>query len=120
MGRLFDDRERAEELYYAMSEEARFLAHCRAIRELGSYATSKLGLDADTSRAYSDELVGSLAFGSKDDAIIAKVKNDLSDNGVDVSEAELKSELTRYLAIAQPAPSISNVGIVRPPRPLER
>ncbi len=120
MARLFEDRERAEELYFARSEEARFLAHCRALRQLGAFATSKLGVDGESARAYSDELVGCLAFGSKDEAIIAKVKTDLANSGIDVSEADLKAELTRYLAIAEPAPSFGTVGIVRPPRPLER
>ena len=85
MGRLFEDRERAEELLFARSEEARFLAHCNALRKLAAYAGERRGLDMQATETYAEtlislsveghrdaELPGSLGTGPEDPADLAR------------------------------------------------
>lgn len=95
---LFDERERAEELYFVRNQELAFIARCRAVRRFGTSATERLGLDGATARDYSDALVDSLAHGGTDETVIARVHADLTENGIGAEIADLRAELDRLRA----------------------
>ena len=96
---LFDERERAEELYFVRNQELAFIAHCRAVRRFGTLATERLGLDGATARDYSDALVDSLAHGATDENVIGRVHADLTENGIATEIADLRAELIRLRAL---------------------
>lgn len=96
---LFDERERAEELFFVRNQELAFIAHCRAVRRFGTNASERLGLDGATARDYSDALVDSLAHGATDETVIGRVHADLAENGIGSEIGELRAELNRLRAL---------------------
>ncbi|MDN3626002.1 DUF1476 domain-containing protein [Methylobacterium isbiliense] len=100
MIKAFEERERAAELLFARYEEARFAAHCYAVRALAAYAVRQLGVNDQTSEAYARVLIAAMIGGVDDEALLARVQADLAANGVDVSLTDLRDEMRRSTAQA--------------------
>ncbi|KQP94664.1 MULTISPECIES: ATPase inhibitor subunit zeta [unclassified Methylobacterium] len=95
MSRLFEERERAAEMRFVRSEEARFLAHCQGVKSLAAYAAELLGVDRLSSDAYADELMASVIQGARSQALVERVQADLRANGVSAEIGILAQQLCR-------------------------
>ncbi|WP_264047346.1 DUF1476 domain-containing protein [Methylobacterium flocculans] len=93
MSRFFEERERAAEMLFVRTEEARFRVHAQGVQSLAAYAAQVLGVDHFSALAYAEELMASVIQGTKDDALIARVQADLEANGVVVDRAPLVQHL---------------------------
>lgn len=100
MNRLFEDRERAQELLFVRSEEARFVAHCGALRKLAAYAAERRGLRADAARAYADRLVALSVDGTPDADLLERTRADIAAEGDAIDATELAAVFGRCLASA--------------------
>src|SRR5262245_56455874 len=96
----FDERERSFEKKFALDEELKFRAAARRNKLLAQWAAAKLGL----SGADVDEYIKAVRKadlvekGSED--VFRKVKKDLEDKGVRVSDGELRKIMADFLTAA--------------------
>ncbi|MHC1998869.1 ATPase inhibitor subunit zeta (plasmid) [Methylobacterium sp. CM6241] len=93
MTRFFEERERAAEMLFVRSEEARFRVHAQGVQSLANYAAQALGVDYQSAVAYADELMSSVIHGAKDNELIERVRADLEANGVAANTAVLAQQL---------------------------
>ena len=99
----FDKREEAFEKKFALDEEQKFKAEARRNRLLGLWAAGKLGLSGDAAGAYAKEVVAAEFAEGADAAVVRKLMGDFGAKGIDVTEAQLREEMTELMvqAIAQ-------------------
>lgn len=100
MGRLFEDRERAEELLFARSEEARFVAHRSALRKFAAYAAERRGLRPEAALTYADRLVALSIDGMPDADLLERTRADIAAEGDAIEASELSAVFGRCLASA--------------------
>lgn len=89
----FDDRERAFENLFAHDQESAFRARARRDRELGLWAARLLGLEGGDAERYADELVALAIASGGDDAIAAKLGEDLSRRGPHMTEQGIRQRM---------------------------
>jgi hypothetical protein len=95
----FEDREKGFERKFAVDQELEFKAQSRAARTLGEWAARKMGLE--NVEDYVKAVVRSeLGAGGEDD-VVRKVVQDLAGSGLEVREAEVRSKMDEFLAIAR-------------------
>jgi hypothetical protein len=99
----FNDRERAEEAKYAMDEDTRFRVTARRNRLLGQWAAEKMGLSAVETEAYAKAVVQADFEEAGDEDVIRKLLGDLTNAGVDISEADIRAALETKAAEARQA-----------------
>lgn len=89
----FNEREKAFENKFAHDAQLKFKAQARAAKLIGVWAAEKMGKTGDAIMAYALEVV---EFDLKEpgtDDIIAKVKADLSANGITMTDKEMDTQL---------------------------
>ena len=96
----FNDREKSFEKKFAMDEELKFKAESRRNRLLGQWAAAKLGLSGAAVDDYVKAVRKADLAQKGDDDVFQKVKNDLKDKGVSVTDSELRQAMTEFLATA--------------------
>lgn len=96
----FDDRERAFENQFAHDEEVRFRVRARRNRALAVWASTRLGQGGAVATAYGDDIVAAAVSGSDDDTLVRRVVDDLAKAGHAVSDAEVRAEMERQMALA--------------------
>jgi hypothetical protein len=96
----FDERERSFEKKFALDEELKFRAAARRNRLLAQWAAAKLGLSGAAVDDYIKAVrkVDLADKGGED--VFHKLKRDLDDKGVRVSDGELRKTMTDLLATA--------------------
>lgn len=92
-----DDRKRAIENKFAHDAELKFKAEGRRNRLLGTWAGERLG-KADVS-AYVSDIVDAGMSKDGEENVLAKVRNDFATAGIAVTDDELRSKMTEFLAI---------------------
>ncbi len=100
MANAFQDRQKSQEAKYKMDEELRFKAESRRNRLLGEWLADKFGLKDDARKAYAAEVVQSDLEAPGIEDVIAKVMKDVKDRGANVSEKEIRDQITRLYAVA--------------------
>jgi hypothetical protein len=95
----FDKREEGFERKFVLDEELKFKADARRNRLLGVWAAEQIGMTADEARAYAKEVVAA-DFEPAGNGAVHKVTRDLAENGVVVSDTELRSKLDELMAQA--------------------
>ncbi len=104
----FTEREKAFEAEFKRNQELRFRVTARRNRLFGLWAAAPLGLSGGEEAEGYGKTVVEADFEAPGDAdVINKVRTDLDNRGVAVTEAELRAELDRATAearrqIAQP------------------
>ncbi len=93
----FDDRERAQERKFVMDAESAFKANARRAKLLGLWAAELMGLDQATAKVYALDVVKSDLAEPGDEDIYRKVKGDLEEKGVEMSEHRLRREMADFL-----------------------
>ena len=96
----FNDREKSFEKKFAMDEELKFKAEARRNRLLGQWAAGKLGLSGTAIDDYVKAVRKADLAQKGDDDVFQKVKNDLKDKGVSVTDSELRQAMNEFLAAA--------------------
>ena len=94
--RSFEDREKGFEAEFKRNQELAFRVTARRNKLFGLWAAEKLGIAAgDAAEAYARAVIDADFEKPGDSDVIEKVQGDLKAKGVDLSEAQLRSELTR-------------------------
>jgi hypothetical protein len=96
----FDERERAFEKKFALDEELKFRAEARRNRLLAQWAAEKLGLAGAEVDDYVKAVRKADLVEKGDEDVFRKVKQDLDDKGVPISEVELRKTMADLLATA--------------------
>ena len=97
----FDDRERAFEAKFQFDGEQAFKVNARRDKLLGLWAAGRMGLTGQQADTYARSVVYSDLADSHHDQMIAKLKADLDEAEVHLSEAELRGEMDRQLVHAR-------------------
>ena len=96
----FDDRERAFENLFAHDQELAFKAQARRNRDIGLWAARQLGKSGPEADLYaSDILMQSIEKGGSG-AIVARIRQDLAEHGVTVSDHQILRRMDELLAAA--------------------
>ena len=97
---IFDEREKSYEAKYKLDEERRFKAMSRRNKLLGLWAAGQMGMSRNAAEDYAKEVIVASLDAPGDDGVIAKVMNDLEDQGGGVTEEQLRNEMERLFGLA--------------------
>ena len=97
----FDNRERAFEAKFQLDEEQAFKVNARRDKLLGLWAAGRMGLTGQQADTYARSVVYSDLADSHHDQMIAKLKADLDEAGVHLTEADLRTEMDKLLSHAR-------------------
>jgi hypothetical protein len=94
--RSFEDRQKGFEAEFQRNQELQFRVTARRNKLFGLWAAEKLGLQAgDAAEAYARAVVDADFEKPGDSDVIEKVQKDLAAKGMNLSEPQLRTELTR-------------------------
>lgn len=96
----FDEREKAFEKKFAHDQDLKFKAEARRNKYLGEWAAAKLGLSGAAVEDYVKAVRKSDLEKAGDDDVLAKVAKDFADKGVNVPQAEIRRQMSEFLAQA--------------------
>ena len=94
----FDDRERAHEAHFALSQEQEFRAMSRRNRLLGQWAGGLLGKTGDDLEAYCREVIRSDFEHPGEEDVFRKLAADLQGRA---DEGEIRGQMARLLEEAR-------------------
>lgn len=92
-----DERRNTFENKFAHDEDLRFRAIARRNKMLGLWAAEKLGKTGEDAQAYAGEVVRADFEEAGDEDVIRKITADFSAASVNVSDAELRTQLIDFL-----------------------
>jgi hypothetical protein len=95
----FDERERAYETKFSLDQELKFKAEARRNKLFAEWAAAKLSLSGSAVADYVKQVVKADLSDPGQGAHL-KVKMDLEDKHVRVSDSELRSVMTQFLVTA--------------------
>jgi hypothetical protein len=96
----FDKREEGFEKKFAHDEELKFKAEARRNKLLGTWAAGKLGISGADADAYAKSVVAADFDEPGDADVFRKVRKDLDDKKVAVTDAELRAMMDSLMAQA--------------------
>ena len=91
----FDKREKAYESKFAHDEELRFKAGARRNKLLGLWAAELMGMAGDAATAYAVEVIRSDFEEAGEEDVYRKVKGDLDEKGLDISEHRIRKAMAK-------------------------
>jgi hypothetical protein len=100
MATTFDKREEGFEKQFAHDEELRFKATARRNKLLGLWIAEKLGMSGADADAYAKSVVMADFEEAGDDDVFRKVRKDLDDKKVSVSDQDIKKTMIDLMAQA--------------------
>lgn len=89
----FKEREEAFESKYRHDEELRFRTLARRDKLFGLWVAEQLGLEGEEAQGYARTVIQASLKMPGDDDLISKVKADLEEGGVEISEHRLHKRL---------------------------
>ncbi len=96
----FDDREKSFEKKFAHDADLKFKAESRRNKMLAEWAAAKMGLSGAAVEDYVKAVRKSDLAEKGDNDVLRKVAKDLADKGVKVSDADLRKQMSEFLATA--------------------
>ena len=96
----FDDRERAAEAKFALSEEQNFKVTARRNKLLGLWVAGLMGMGEEDAAAYAKTVVLSDLQEVGDEDVFRKVRADFDEAGVAQSDHQLRRKMDELLAVA--------------------
>ena len=96
-----DDRENAFENKYAHDQEMEFKANARRNKLLGLWAAGELGLDGEAADEYAKTVIVADFEEAGDDDVFRKVRADLDEKGVELSDHLLRKQMDDLLIEAR-------------------
>jgi hypothetical protein len=100
MATSFDKREEGFEKQFAHDEELRFKASARRNKLLGLWVAEKLGMSGTDANTYAKDVVMADFEEAGDDDVFRKVRKDLDDKKVSVSDQDIKKTMVELMAQA--------------------
>jgi hypothetical protein len=100
MATTFDKREEGFEKQFAHDEELRFKATARRNKLLGLWAAGKLGLPDADAETYAKSVVMADFEEAGEDDVFRKIRKDLDDKKVAVSDQDIKTMMIDLMAQA--------------------
>ena len=97
----FDDRKRGEEAKYAMDAATEFKMMARRNKLLGLWAADLMGITGDAADAYAKSVVMSDLEEPGDEDVFRKVRGDLDEKKVDISDQRLREQMAELLPVAR-------------------
>jgi hypothetical protein len=97
----FDDREKAFETKFKHDEEFKFKLSARRAKLLGLWAAEQMGLTGIDAEHYAKAVVVADMEEAGDADLIRKIKNDLTEKNIDVSEHRIEKKLEELLGVAK-------------------
>ena len=91
----FDERERAYEKKFMLDEELKFKVEARRDRLLGEWAAGRLGLSGTPADEYV-RAVRNEGGAHKSEGVFQKLRQDLRDAGIGISDGELREIMTEF------------------------
>jgi hypothetical protein len=96
----FNDREKGFETKFALDQDLKFRAESRRNRLLAEWAAAKLGITGEAVPDYTRSVVKADLEEKGDDDVFRKLKNDFAAAGVNVSDTEIRTQMSELLAKA--------------------
>jgi hypothetical protein len=97
-----EDRQKGFEAAFQRDQELAFRIKARRNRLFGLWAAERLGLPAgDAADGYARTVVAADFEAPGDDDVVGKVRSDLAEQGLAITETELRAELSRAAAEAR-------------------
>lgn len=97
----FNDRERAEEKKFQLSQELEFKAQARRNKLLGLWAAELMGLSGPEAEQYARTVVAADMAEAGDEDVFRKVRADFDAKSVAQSDHQIRSRMTDLLAEAR-------------------
>ena len=91
----FEDREKGFEAEFKRNQELQFRVTARRNKLFGLWAAEKLGMAGDHAETYARAVIDADFEKPGDGDVIEKVRGDLAAKGIELSETQLRAELTR-------------------------
>lgn len=92
----FDDRKKQEEVRFKHDQELTFKARNRGNRLFGLWIAEQLGLTGNDADAYAKDVVVADFESPGDDDIFSKVRADLADKSIELSDHLLTKHLLEF------------------------
>lgn len=92
----FDDRKKQEEVRFKHDQELAFKARNRGNRLFGLWIAEQLGLTGDAADAYAKDVVVADFESPGDEDLFSKVRADLADRSVELSDHLLTKRLLEF------------------------
>ncbi len=96
-----DDREKAFENKFALDETLMFKAEARCCKNFGLWLAEKMGLNDDEAQDYATKVVSANLEEAGFDDVKRAVMPDISEKGLEISEAEIDAKLEELFLSAQ-------------------
>lgn len=96
----FDDREKSFEKKFAHDADLKFKAEARRNKAIAEWAAAKMGLSGGDVEEYIKAVRKADLQEKGDDDVIRKITKDLADKGVKIAEADIRKQMTEFLAKA--------------------
>lgn len=96
----FDEREKSYEKKFALDQDLKFRAESRRNKRLAEWAAVKLGISGSDVEEYIKAVRKADLAEAGDEDVVRKVKQDFTDKGLAVDEAEIRAKLAEFLAQA--------------------
>lgn len=96
----FDEREKSFEKKFAQDQDLKFKAEARRNKMIAEWAAAKLGLSGSAVEDYVKAVRKADLAQKGDEDVIGKIAKDLADKGVQVAEADIRNQMSVFLAKA--------------------
>jgi hypothetical protein len=96
----FNEREKSFEKKFALDQELKFKSEQRRNRLLGQWAAEKLGLSGAAAEEYIKAVRKADLAEKGDEDVFRKVRKDLDEKGVEITDSELRKVIGDLLAAA--------------------
>ncbi len=96
----FDDRQKGFEKKFAHDADLKFKAESRRNKMLAEWAGAKLGITGTALEDYVKAVRKADLAEKGDDDVLRKVAKDLTDKGLNVSDADIRKAMGQFLAQA--------------------
>jgi hypothetical protein len=98
----FEDRQKGFEAAFQRDQELAFRITARRNRLFGLWAAERIGIPAgEAAEGYAKTVVAADFEMPGDDDVLSKVRSDLAEKGIVLTETELRAELSRAAAEAR-------------------
>ncbi|MEQ8665471.1 MAG: DUF1476 domain-containing protein [Rhodospirillales bacterium] len=100
MSDAFKDREKGFEAKYKLDQDLAFKAEARRNRLLGEWLAERFGMTSTETVDYAKSVVAADFDEPGVEDVVRKVMADIAERGVDISEADVRSKIEEFNALA--------------------
>jgi hypothetical protein len=97
----FDERERAEEKRFQLSQEQEFKAQARRARLVGEWAATMMGMNAEEAAAYAKTVVLADLEEAGEEDLFRKIRADIDAHNVAISDHQIRTRMAEALEEAR-------------------